>query len=92
MSINDENMPQALAAMMTKQEVDGAKLDRVCGDVEEIKQLLAPLKFSACTLLPWLRRNKYVALVVLSLITFWNSAVVWTVRAVQGHWPPGMGP
>jgi hypothetical protein len=61
--------------------------------LEEHEKCLEMFRFSQCKVLPWINNNKWLLVILFSLITFYFSTMDWLNRWLQWTFaPPRIGP
>jgi hypothetical protein len=95
-SITHESVPQVLCVIMVYLEQINKDQIEIKAKLECHDKFLAPAKFSLCTLIPWIIRNKVVIFMIIVIASFYISTLQfiteWASRSI--HWtifPPKIG-
>lgn len=91
--VTHDNMPYHVGMLVNKMEVLADRMDKHDAYHADRDKALEVLNFSACKLLPWLSRNKYVVGMIGFGVTAWFS--LWDVAIRWFQWsffPPRIGP
>jgi hypothetical protein len=103
LNIRPDNFCQALTAISERQgelvrhfgdcrRETNDRLDTLDNKITDLNDIVAPLRFSRCSLIPWIARNKVVMTVTMSIISAWIAAIMLAVQIIQAALPPGLRP
>jgi len=87
--VTEKNVPLILIQLVEELKQMRNEQNRMAAILEEHSKCLEVFKFSRCTLIPWLQRNKSVILTLLLIGSMWISALDWINRWLQcAFFPP----
>jgi hypothetical protein len=91
--LKHENIPILLGALITYQQFNIKDHEEIKATLKDHEECLKVFKFSKCTLIPWISRNKWILLAIFMFISIWlstiNFASDWASRWLQWvFYPP----
>ena len=91
--ITEENIPVVLGVIITKLDDQGEDIRKIKDEMIEYNRYATVVRFSFCSFLPWIKRNKITITHGLALVTSYISILDWLNRWLQWSFlPPGTGP
>lgn len=71
----------------------GKQITCIQDKLDKYERCYSAIKFSFCSVLPWVRKHKFVVTGSVLVVSFWFSALDWITRWLQWTFlPPGTGP